>query len=215
MTKEGANTAAAAPQWANPTAAGMVALAVACFSHAANFAGLVNAGALALLGCWLLGGFVVQLIVALLDLKSNNTAGGNTFMFFAAFFMLAGGLEMFFKSGAIKIAEGVPLDTRIDGFAWLALTLVLWTWTPAFVSFKYKKFNLLSIIILALDVALPVITFVDFKFLDPATQADTISFLKLIAAIFLAIAGIFGVYLSATLVVNTTYGKKVYPIIGK
>lgn len=187
-------------EWANPTAAGLVALAVACFCFFALLMGFVDktaeSTALPLMGCWLLGGFVVQLVVALLDLKGGNHAGGNTFLFFAAFFMLAGGLEMFFK------AQG-GMDTRIDGWAWAALTLVLWSWTPAFL----KKFNLLSCVILALDVALPFISLIDMGVLTPT--------LAPIPAIALLVSGLFGVYLSGTIVVNNAYGKNKYPIIGK
>ncbi len=187
-------------EWANPTPAGLVALAVACFCFFAQLGGFVDKSAMPLLGCWLLGGFVVQLIVALLDLKSKNCAGGNTFLFFCAFFMLVGGLEMFAKYNGLL--TDMPLDTRMDGFAWLALTVALLLWTPAFC----KSFGLLSLIVLALDVALPFITLIDLKVLP----AD----LAMVPACALLVAGILGLYLSAALVVNTTFGKKVYPMLG-
>ena len=57
-------------EWANPTPAGLVALAVACFGFFAILSGRVTHDAMPLLGAWLLGGFVVQFIVALLDLKA-------------------------------------------------------------------------------------------------------------------------------------------------
>ncbi len=99
-----------------------------------------------LVGCWLLGGFVVQVIVGLLDLKGGNATGGNTFLFFSAFFMLVSGLEMLLKYNAIQ--AGTPLDGRIDGYVWSALTIVVWLWTPAF----WSKFSLLSIIVVLLDI---------------------------------------------------------------
>ncbi|MCL2106653.1 MAG: hypothetical protein FWH26_06325 [Oscillospiraceae bacterium] len=207
---ESANTAqapspAAAPsltpkEWSNPTPAGLVALAVACACFFALLNGFVEKSAMPLIGCWLLGGFAVQIVVALLDLKGGNYAGGNTFLFFSAFFMLVGGLEMLLKYNAL--ASGAPLDTRVDGFAWLILTVVVLLWTPAFL----KSFSLLSLIVLALDVALPFITLLDLQVL-PASFAPVPAYALLTAA---AIA----VYYSAALVVNTTFGRKVYPIIG-
>jgi succinate-acetate transporter protein len=152
-----------------------------------------------LIGCWLLGGFVIQLVVGLLDLKGGNYAGGNTFLFFCSFFMFVSGLEMFFKYNGI--AAGTPLDTRIDGFAWLALTLVVYLWTPAFM----KSFGLLSLVVLALDVALPFITLNDFQILPVHLRA--------IPAYALLVAALFAIYLSAALVVNTTFGRKVFPVI--
>jgi succinate-acetate transporter protein len=193
---ESANIPPTAKEWSNPTPAGLVALAVACFCFFALFNGFVQPSAMPLIGCWLIGGFIVQIIVGLLDLKGGNYAGGNTFLFFCAFFMLVGGLEMFFKYNAI--AAGTPLDTTIDGYAWLALTLVVYLWTPAFL----KSFGLLSLVVLALDVALPFIVLNDFKVLPPHLRA--------VPAYALLVAGIFAIYLSAALVVNTTFGKKIY-----
>jgi len=183
-------------EWSNPTPAGLVALAVACFCFFALLNGYVKSTAMPLVGCWLLGGFAVQIVVALLDLKGGNYSGGNTFLFFSAFFMLVGGLAMFVKSGG-------AVDTRIDGYAWAALSLAVLLWTPAFL----KTFNLLSIIILALDVALPLITLIDLTVLSHD--------LAFIPAYALLAAGLVALYLSAALVVNTTYGKTVYPVIGK
>jgi succinate-acetate transporter protein len=191
----------AVKEWANPTPAGLVALAVACFCFFALLNGFVEPSAMPLIGCWLLGGFVVQFVVGLLDLKGGNYAGGNTFLFFCAYFMLVSGMEMFFKYKGIT--SGAPLDTRIDGFAWLALTLVVYLWTPAFM----KSFGLLSLVVLALDVALPFITLVDLKVLPKS--------FSVIPAYALLVAALFAIYLSAALVVNTTFGKKIFPIIEK
>ena len=187
--------------WANPTPAGLVALAVACFSFFALLNGFVEKSSMPLVGCWLLGGFAVQVIVGLLDLKGGNHAGGNTFLFFSAFFMLTGGLEMFVKYGALT--AGAPADGRIDGWAWLALTLALLLWTPAFM----KPFSLLSLVVIALDVALPLISLTDLRVLPP-------SFSK-ISAYALLTAGAIALYLGAAQVVNTAFGRRVYPVIGK
>jgi succinate-acetate transporter protein len=186
------------PQWANPTPAGLVALAVACACFFAHLNGLVDKSAMPLMGCWLLGGFVVQFVVGLLDLKSKSTAGGNTFLFFSAFFMLVGGLEMLIKYHAMS--TGAPLDARIDGFAWAALTVAMFLWTPAFC----KSFNLLSLSILALDVALPFIVLMDLKVISAAFAP--------VPAYALLVAGIIALYFGSALVVNTTFGKTVYPM---
>ena len=187
--------------WANPTPAGLVALAVACFCFFGLLTGSVEKSAMPLVGCWLIGGFVVQLIVGLLDLKGGNYAGGNTFLFFSAFFMLVGGIEMFVKYSGIS--SGMPVDTRIDGFAWLVLTLVVYLWIPAFL----KPFSLLSLVVLALAAALPFITLLDLQVL-PASYS-------FIPAYALLVSGLIAIYLSAALVVNTTLGKKIYPVIEK
>lgn len=116
--------------WANPLPAGLVALAVACFSFYALLSGAVDHSATPLLGCWLIGGFVIQLTVAIIDLKCGNVSGGNAFLFFSAFFMLVGGMEMLIKP--ILDGHTIAYDSRIDGYAWMVLTFTLWMWTPAF-----------------------------------------------------------------------------------
>ena len=185
-------------EWANPTPAGLVALAVACACFFAFLTGRVQPSAIPLIGCWLLGGFVIQLVVGLLDLKSGNLAGGNTFLFFCAFFMLVGGLEMLLKHNAIQ--AGAPLDGRIDGYAWTVLTLVVWLWTPAFC----VKFSLLSVIVILLDIALPFISLIDLGVLSR-------DFAHIPAWSLLA-AGAVAVYLCSAMVVNGTYKKKIYPL---
>ena len=187
-------------EWSNPTPAGLVALAVACFCFFALLSGKVTHDALPLLGIWLLGGFVVQLVVALIDLKGGNTTGGNTFLFFSAFFMLVGGLEMITKF--LMATNNIALDARIDGWAWLVLTIVVMLWTPAFL----KTPLVLSLIVFAFDISLPFITLMDLGILSKD--------FAVIPAWGLLIAGIFGIYLSAAMVVNTAFGREVYPMPG-
>lgn len=183
-------------KWANPTPAGLVALAVACYCFFALLSGRVDHSALPLVGCWLLGGFVVQFTAAVIDLRMNNNAGGNTFLFFAAFFMLVGGLEMIMKY--TLGANGMPFDATVDGYAWIVLTLSLLLWTPAFF-----RTALMPIIIL-LDLSLPFITLLDLGILDKT--------FKVIPAYGLLLAGTYAIYLAAAMVVNGTLGKTLYPI---
>lgn len=191
-------TTAPAKEWANPTAAGLVALSVACACFFALLTGRVGASAMPLIGCWLFGGFIIQFIVGLMDLRSGNTAGGNTFLFFSSFFMFASALEMFTKYSAIT--SGAPLDGHLDGYVWTVLTIVLWLWTPAFC----VKFNLLSIVVILLDIALPFVALTDLGVLDK-------SFTHVAGWSMLA-SGIVAIYLCSAMVVNATFKKKIYPV---
>ena len=141
-------------------------------------------------------------MVALLDLKSGNMTGGNTFLFFSAFFMLTSGLEMFFKYNAIT--AGAPLDGRVDGYVWAALAVVVMLWTPAF----FAKFSLLSIIVALLDIALPCIALHDLKVLP----ADADKIVTNIAAWVLLASGAVAVYLCSAMIVNGAFKKTVYPL---
>ena len=180
-------------EWSNPTAAGLVALAVACFCFFALLMGYVGPAAKPLIGCWLIGGFVIQVVVGILDLKGGNHAGGNVFLFFSAFFMLVSGMGML-------IGSFMTVDARIDGWAWLALTFVLWLWTPAF----FKKINILSFIVLAIDIALPFIALKDLGIVGAGLMP--------IPAYALLVAAFLAIYLSAAIVVNTAFGRKIYPM---
>jgi succinate-acetate transporter protein len=182
--------------WANPAPAGLVALSIACFGFFALLSGLVNPSAMPLLGLWLIGGFVVQIVVAIIDLKLGNTTGGNTFLFFSAFFMLVGGLGMLLKYDMTQ--NGIPFDSRIDGYAWIVLTISLLLWTPAFL-----KGTLIPIVIM-LDFSLPFITLIDLGLIE-----KTLSY---IPAYSLLVVGIYAMYVAAAIVVNESFGKTVYPI---
>jgi succinate-acetate transporter protein len=98
--------------------------------------------------------------------------------------------------------SGLALDGRMDGWAWLVLSISLIMWTPAF----FKTPLVLSLIVLVLDVALPCIALIDLGVL-PKTFSN-------IPAFGLLIAGILGIYLAAAIVVNTAFGRQVYPSPG-
>jgi len=184
-------------KWSNPSPAGLVALAIACYCFFAILGGHVDHSAMPLIGCWLIGGFIVQFAVAIIDLRTGNTTGGNTFLFFSAFFMLVGGIEMIMKYN-FMINE-IPFDGRVDGFAWIVLTVSLILWTPAF--FK----TALVPLVLVLDMALPFITLMDLGILDKAYSN--------IPAVLLLIAGSYAIYLAASIIVNSAYGRVIYPTI--
>lgn len=187
--------------WANPAPAGLVALAIACFTFYAILGGKVDHSAGPLLGIWLLGGFIVQLTVGIIELKTGQVTGGNVFLFFSAFFMLVGGMEFLFKFFAG--VNGWALDARIDGWAWLVLFIILILWTPAYL----KQSPLaMGLCVLALDVAVFFVAFMDLT-LIARTYAS-------VAAFFLLIAGILGIYVASAIVLNTAFSKTVLPMPG-
>ncbi len=185
--------------WANPTAGGFAALGLALFGFYALFGGKVEHTAIPLFGLWLLGGFVVQFVVGIIELKEGSTTGGNTFLVFSAFFALVGGLSFIFKYFAV--INNWPLDATIDGYMFLVLALVLTLWTPGFLKGSPM---VLSVIIMILDVGLFFIAFMDLKLLTHAFALPT--------AYLCLTAGILCIYLSAAIVVNTAFGKAVFPV---
>lgn len=118
--------------FANATPAAFVALSLVCFGLFGTLSGRVDHSALLLFACWQFGAFVIQLVVAIIELKDKETSGGNVFLYFACFFMLVGSLESFTKYMAM--VHQLPLSTAIDGYAWLVLALATTLFTPSFLS---------------------------------------------------------------------------------
>ncbi|HOF04831.1 MAG TPA: hypothetical protein PK175_03045 [Syntrophales bacterium] len=83
--------------FATPGPAGLGALAVACFGFGAVYMGKVDLSGFPLLAAWLVGGCLVQYTTAVIELKDHNITGGNVFLFFSAFFMLAAAISVFAK----------------------------------------------------------------------------------------------------------------------
>lgn len=190
--------------WANPLPAGLTSLAVACFIFYALMGGKVTAGALPLMGSWLIGAFIVQLVVAIIELKEGALNGGNVFLFFSAFFCFATGVNMFIKFFAALNKWAIPVDGRIDGWAWVALGIVL---IP--ITFCYLKKTPLSmnLMVLCLDFVVLCLIILDLGLATGATWKPLCSYGCLGA-------GIFALYTVAALFVNTNFEKTILPMPG-
>jgi succinate-acetate transporter protein len=187
---------------ANPAPAGLWALSVACFTFYYLLTCKSAAAVLPLLACWLLGGFVVQFTVAIVEIMEGATTGGNVFLIFASFFMLTGAAEFMVKYFAAANKWSIPLDSKIDGWAWAALAIGLFI-----IMFAYlKATSILFIAVVCVDVAAITISGMDLG-LIAKTSGDPI------AAYFLLAAGILAVYLAGAIVVNTAFGKSILPIL--
>jgi len=187
--------------WANPAPAGLVALAIACFTFYALLGGKVDHSAIPLLGIWLLGGFVVQVIVGLVEMRTGALTGGNVFVVFSAFFMLVGGLEFLFKYFAG--INGWAFDAGIDGWAWLVLLITLVLWTPAYLK---QSPLIMSLCVLALDLGVFFVAFMDLGILARTYSSA--------AAICLLFSGIFGLYVASAIILNTAFERTVLPMPG-
>ncbi len=198
---------AAAPvhdeEWATPGPAGLIALAIACFTFFAMLTGRVEPTATPFLAAWLIGGFVVQFCVGLIELREKNLTGGNVFLFFSAFFMLATALKYLIAAFLHPTFEG-HIDHRVDGWAWLVLALALLMWTPAYLKRAPKP---LALCVLFLDVAVPLVALRDLELIPN-------SFANPVAGWFLLAGGIMGIYVATAIINNGAFGRKVLPMPG-
>jgi succinate-acetate transporter protein len=187
--------------WATPGPAGLVALAVACFGFYAILSGTVTKAAAPVLGIWLIGGFVIQFVVALVELRGGHLTGGNVFLFFSAFFMLVGGMEFVFKYYASLYAWKV--DFTMDGWLWLPLWITLILWTPAYLK---QSPAIMSLVVLLLDVGVFFVTFMDMGKVSHHYSS--------IAAYFILVAGALALWVAAAGILNAAFGKTVLPMPG-
>lgn len=186
---------------ASPGPAGLVAFAVACYTFFGVFIGFVPPAGLPLLAAWLLGGFVVQIIVASKELDHGELLGGNVFCFFQGFFMLTGAISCFMKF--LCPILGVTYDVKVEGLGWGACTLALILWSPAY----FKKANgTFSIAIIFTDIALIFITLKDLGFVGGPIVLKIIAFSLLIA-------GTLGIYVASAVQLNTAFEKVVLPLL--
>lgn len=160
----------------------------------------MTAAAAPYLGIWLLGGFVIQFIVAVIELREGAMSGGNIFLYFSAYFMFASGLKFLLTGNLIP----ATVDRHIDGWIWMTLLVATWGYTPAYLKRGPKT---LTIALLVLDLALPFIVGVDLGWLDK-------SWANPIAGWLLMVAGIFALYTSIAMVTNNAFGKTVMPFPG-
>lgn len=184
--------------FASPGPAGLGALAVVCFGFGASFTGKVPVEGMLLLAAWLFGGGLVQLVTSIVELKEGNTTGGNVMLFFAAFFMFASGLGLIAKF--VMIYLGMKPSVVIEGYLWAAAAGFLTICTPAYA----RQNAIMFFLVVLVDVILWTIAGVDIGIL-PAV-------IKHMLGYSLYGVGIVGVYMSGAALVNTVYGKMIFPI---
>ena len=185
--------------FASPAPCGLGALAMACFTFFALLTGRVNHDALPLLACWMVGGGICQLTAGLIELKDHNIVGGNVFTFFAAFFMFVTALSLATKYGLSK--AGLPMDGRVEGWAWLAGAAFLIMMTPNYL----KSPVILFIAVVLIDISLLCIVALDLKLDIDRKMVATL------AAWTLFVAGWIGIYLVGAISMNTHFGKVILP----
>ncbi|MCL2256423.1 MAG: GPR1/FUN34/YaaH family transporter [Firmicutes bacterium] len=192
--------------WADATPAGLVALAVACLCYFALLTGLIEGERSYLfMGGWLLGGFLIQFIVAMIDLKNKNFGGGNTFLYFSGFFMLNGAIARFIQGGAIG-GGYVELSPLINGFAWIALAIAFLLWTPIF----FKSAGQLFLLVLVLNVAFP---FMILRNFGVGIESGAFEVFGWISGICLVVCAFLGLWLASATIVNKAFGRQIYPTL--
>lgn len=188
------------PEYANPMPAGLAALAMACFGFYALFTGKVSPSSAPILACWLVGGFVIQLVVALIEYKEKSLGGSNLFLVFANVFMLIGALSAATKT--ILRYHGIPFDPTIEGWMWIPVGVWVIMVTLSFL----RAPKLLFIMGVFLCISVPFLILFEI-----GVQGDRALWAS-IAGHCVLIAAIIATYLGGAMVINGVYGKQILPM---
>jgi len=188
--------------WANPSPAALTALAAAVFIFYGVFTGKVGHNAMAIGGIWLIGGFFVQMVVGIIELKMGNIAGGNTFTWFSAYFMLVTGSVWVFEYFAGIF--GWNFDPTIAGYAWIPMMIVLLLQWPAMARVMPLT---VFIVICLLNIATPMIVGLNLGIMDKGTWMPIVGNIA-------GLAGLFASYSAAAIINNVVFGKALLPFPG-
>ena len=182
--------------WANPAPAGLTAYALACLCYWAILTGRAPESSLPMFGAWLLGGFVILLVVAFVELRSGYLLGGNMFLVLSGFFMFSGGLSLLLQGW------GFASTTEINGYAMVVLLLTLVLWTPAYLKISPKAMGWL---VLLLDVGVFFFTLLKLGWISKGFGSS-------LAGWSLAFSGLLGIYTAAAIELNSAFNAKVLPL---
>ncbi|MGD9506495.1 MAG: hypothetical protein AB7W37_16425 [Syntrophobacteraceae bacterium] len=187
--------------WSNPVPAGLIALGLACLIFYATLNGKVTPEGFGVVGLWLIAGFFVQIIVGVIDLKLGSSAGGNTFLWFSAYFMLATGSVYLMEYIAHSL--GWTVDPRIEGYCWVGITFVMWLLFPTFL----KTMPLtVALLITIMNLGAPLITGLKLGLL-PRTIAPMLGDA-------IGVAGLLGLYSAACMINARVFGRPLFPFPG-
>lgn len=186
----------------SPAPAGLGALAVACFGFAAVFLGQVKIGGLPILAAWLVGGGIVQVIVAIIELKDKNFTGGNVFLFFSAFFMFGAALSTLAKFLMLSgIIPNIPPDPVVEGYCWMAGAAFLTILTPCYLKSPLPLF----LIVVIVDVVLWLIVGLDLGILG-SEYRSAVGYLLLAT-------GWIAIYFVGAVGISQVFGRQVLPLL--
>jgi succinate-acetate transporter protein len=186
--------------WANPSPAGTISLGFAIMIFFALLTGKVPSEGHMVAGLWLLGAFVTQLCVALIELNMGNDVGGNIYLWFGSFFCLATGMVFIWEYFAH--INGWPTDLSLQGYLWIAIWLVMWLNWPIFVS----KFPLtLGVTFSIMNICSPGMALMNLGVIPASVFSPVIGWMMLAASIL-------ALYSGSSMITNKSLGKQLFPL---
>jgi len=186
--------------WVNVAPAGELALAIAVISIGALMLGKVDGSATLIIGIWIASGSIVHFVVGFGCMAKGQNVNANAFVLFAAFLMLAAGIEFIVRFFGMINGWG-PIDHTINGYLWIPIWFAVWFFTPSVL----KEAPLVFIFaVLCLDIAFPLTSLMHLGVLGKGFAT--------VAGYALWGAGALTTYMAGATCVNNSYGRTVLPM---
>ena len=199
--------------FANPIPAGLGALSVACFAFGAVYLEKVTLAGYPLLAAWLIGGGIVQVLTAIIELKNKNITAGNVFLFFSAFFMFSASLSVLAKFAMIlSVKNGmVPAGLFdfssykiIEGYCWVGGASFITIIIPSYLKAAPRP---LTLMIVLLTTCLWIIAGLDLQLIQ-----DTNKFWHHCVGYLAITSGFLAIYIVGAVCNNTVFEREVMPL---
>ena len=199
--------------FANPIPAGLGSLSVACFAFGAVYLEKVTLAGYPLLAAWLIGGGIVQVITAIIELKNKNITAGNVFLFFSAFFMFSASLSVLAKFAMILLVKNGMVSASlfdftsykiIEGYCWVGGASFITIIIPSYVKAAPRP---LTIMIVLLTTCLWIIAGLDLQIIH-----DSEKFWHHCVGYLAIISGFLAIYIVGAVCNNTVFEKEVMPL---
>jgi hypothetical protein len=175
-------------KWGDATPAAMLATAVVMLANFAVLSGLVETSSGILVGVWLIGAGLVQLVASLINLREGNSLTGNIQLFYAMVLMIIPGILWIVKFWIAT--AGLAVDLRADGYVWFVLVAA----TVVLIPIQWKTHKLLGFTFILWAVAFACIMLLELSIIP--------IYAALIVAIAFLIAGFISIYLAALMLLG-------------
>ena len=187
------------PPLANLSPADLVGIAVVTFGFFGLLSGHVKPSGIPFIAAWMVGGFAIQIVAAVINALKGNTLAANLGLMFSSYLMLSSAISF-----TIKYCAGIynfPIDPTMEGFLWMPLWIIIWLWTPAFLKMTPFTFNIL---VFCFDIAIPLLCLSSFGVLG-GTAMQVLTWVLLFT-------GICSLWNAAAMVLAETFQKPVLPM---
>jgi len=192
--------------WGDPSSALMFGLATGLTPLGLLIAGRIPAAAGLMIGAWLFGVMLSNIICGLVALRRGDALWGSLALFFGTMLAGAGVVSSLLHTGWIMRGMEAQIPLQYEGWAWLSCGIVLFLFLPALAKVSWSI--VLSGLAVSLGLLLVGIGYIGG--LDSQALVDTMK----AGGWLIALYGVYCFYAGFALITNTVYQKGIVPLGG-